>query len=251
MKSIAFWNRKGGSTKTTTTVNLAHALTLLGKSVLIFDMDSQSNTSYCFGVRGGKTISDLIFKREKLKDVMIEVRPELYLVQGDLNEEYEDVSDIKSLCEDLFIDLLSKASFFDYVFFDCPPSYTDMHYCILKAIDEIAIPISLDWLPLVGAMQVKRRLARLKKQGIDVHIGMVIPTMHDARVNKTIFVIDGIKESFGQVITRPVKICAKVAEAPFHRMTIYDYDPKCSAANDYLEIAKEMINNGERKRGKC
>jgi chromosome partitioning protein len=248
-KVIAVSNQKGGVGKTTTCINLAASLAILGKNVLLIDFDPQGNSTSGLGLVpnecqrniyhsliGDKPISDQIYptpiKRLKLIPANIDLTgAEVELVDTDERESRlrKEIGQIK---DD-----------YDYVFIDCPPSLGLLTVNSLVAADSILIPLQCEYYAMEGMSQLLVTIDLVKKGfNPEMVIEGILPTMFDVRNNISKQVIEEVKMHlqeyvFKTIIPRNVRLC----EAPSFGKPAFLYDRTSKGTISYLKLAKELI----------
>ena len=250
-KIIAFANQKGGVGKTTTCVNLSAFLAILGKKILLVDMDPQGNASSAVGVECAKTdntMYELLLGECSAKDAIhhsnvknLDVIPS----NVDLSGAEVDLVYMDNREKVLKEALAPIKNQYDYIFVDCPPSLGLITVNALTATDSIIIPIQCEYFALVGLGQLMNTV-RLIKQHLNPNLDIegVLMTMKDNRSNLVTQVASEIQKYFGNKVyktTIPRNI--RLAEAPSHGLPIYVYDPKAKGAQAYEDLSKEFLSN--------
>ncbi|CDQ18410.1 chromosome segregation ATPase [Halobacillus karajensis] len=255
-KVISIANQKGGVGKTTTAVNLSACLAHLDNKVLLVDIDPQGNATSGVGVEKGDM--DQCIYNVLVNDVKAEkVRTNTLVTNLDAipatiqlaGAEIELVSIISREVK------LKKAldeikGEYDYIIIDCPPSLGLLTLNSLTASDSVLIPVQCEYYALEGLSQLLNTIRLVQKHmNRDLMIEGVLMTMLDARTNLGIQVIEEVKKYFRDhvyqsIIPRNVRL----SEAPSHGRPAILYDAKSRGAEVYLDLAKEVIVNGERVR---
>ncbi len=244
---IAVVNQKGGVGKTTTAVNLATALTMQKKKVLLCDFDPQANATTGMGLekRGkGVTIYDVILGDKSPHEGIIstpygDLLPSSQVLAGAGMEMY----DMKNR-EFLLRDALQELSYnYDYIFIDCPPSLELLTVNGLTAAHGLLVPVQCEYYALEGLADLMATV-RLVKQKLnpELELESVLLTMYDGRTNLSTQVAEEVKKYFPQkvyatVIPRNVRL----SEAPSHGEPIQIYDPNSRGAVAYQDLAKEVV----------
>ena len=248
-KTIAVCNQKGGTGKTTTTINLASALAVLNKKILIVDMDPQGNASSGVGVNKNEI-------KESLYEVLIH---RIAITQGLINTEYENLDIIPcninlTGAEIELVGVLSREtrlkkalepikSNYDFIFIDSPPSLGLLTLNSLVAADTILVPIQCEFYALEGVSQLLNTIS-LIKDGLnpDLHIEGVLMTMADFRTNLTNEVINEIKNFFKEKVYKSIiPRNIRLSEAPSFGKPINYYDKSSAGSLKYKELAEEFL----------
>lgn len=245
-RNVAILNQKGGVGKTTTAVNLAHALTKLGHSVLVIDLDPQSHLAVSLGVveRQKTGIDDVMLGQATIMEQLMPVRERLDLiVAGPRLQEIEQLTQGGAQRGDLLRMALSTlSSSHDFVLIDCPPSSGVLVANTLFAVNEILVPMTSDYLALQGLSHlmgtIKRFEASLKKKYlIRLMMSRYIPSR---RLSKD--VLGTMKKYFsGQILPTPIRETAFLAECPSFGKTIFEYRPGCRSAKDFMALADDFL----------
>lgn len=246
---ICVANQKGGVGKTTTSVNLAAALTELNKRVLIVDMDPQGNASSGLGVKryenqennvyqvliGEKPIRETIQNTHVTNLDIIPANPDLVGAEIELvdmpQREYRLKAALKEV-DDVYA----------YVLIDCPPSLGLLTVNSLSAAETFLVPLQCEYYALEGLSQLLNTAGLIKKSlNPELRIEGIVLTMFDARNNLSHQVVAEIQSHFGEkVFTAIIPRNVRLSEAPSHGQTIFQYDPKSIGAKRYKELAQEL-----------
>lgn len=244
---MAIANQKGGVGKTTTAVNLAVALSLKGKQVLLLDLDPQLNASSGLGINEDKSrnIYRVLTGEALLKDVIKHVENALYIIPG--------TRDLAGLAVELvYIDnwqmllkkKLAEIENFDYIILDTPPSIGPFTVLSLVASDSVIIPIQCEYYALEGLSQLTRTIKYVKDAfNPDIRIRGLILTMYDKRVNLSKQIEDDVRKYFGRKVFQTViPRSIRIAESPGFGMSIFRYAPDSAGSVSYIRLAEEVLN---------
>ncbi|MDB9705672.1 ParA family protein [Pelagibacteraceae bacterium] len=250
--AIAVINQKGGVGKTTTVINLAASLSILGQNNLIIDLDPQGNATTGLGKSNNdenNNIYNLLIGKSKLQEVIQNTEVNnLDLVGSNVNLsglEVETANDsnrafiLKKILEEEKI-LLSK---YDNIFIDCPPSLSLLTIMALVASEELLVPLQTEFFALEGITQLVKTIDRIKVNlNPELKVRGILLTMFDKR-NKLSSQVD--KEArnhfkdkvYQTVIPRNVRL----SEAPSHGLPCVIYDKNCVGSKSYFNLADEFI----------
>jgi chromosome partitioning protein len=246
MRVIALINQKGGVGKTTSALNIGAGLTILGKQVLLLDLDPQSHLTYSLGIQAHeleKTVYELLKKQANLEEVLIE-RSGLKLIPSSLDLAGAEIElSATPGREFLLKEGLSSARGLDYILIDCPPSLGLLTLNALVAVREVYIPLQTEFLALRGLGKLVETVEivrnRLNKK---LEITGIIATRFDSRKILNRNVVDKIKGYFGNKLFNTfIRENISLAESPSFGQTIFEYKPDSYGAEDYLSLCREII----------
>jgi chromosome partitioning protein len=248
---ITISNQKGGVGKTTTTVNIAAAMALAGKSALVIDMDPQGNATTALGIdhsEGTPGVYDVLMGDASLSDVITQCPdiPNLFGIAATIDLAGAEVELVSTpnrehrLREE--IDLLITTRNFDYIFLDCPPSLGLLTLNGLVAAREVLLPIQCEYYALEGLSQLLKTVEMIKAHlNPDLEVTAVILTMYDGRTRLASQVADEVRSHFGaRVLDTIIPRNVRVSEAPSYGQTVLTYDPTSSGAISYREAAAQL-----------
>ena len=248
---ITIANQKGGVGKTTTTVNIAAAMALAGKSALVIDMDPQGNATTALGIdhsEGTPGVYDVLMGEASLADVINECPdiPQLFGIAATIDLAGAEVELVSTpnrehrLREE--IDILLTTRNFDYIFLDCPPSLGLLTLNGLVAAREVLLPIQCEYYALEGLSQLLKTVEMIKAHlNPDLEVTAVILTMYDGRTRLASQVADEVRSHFGaRVLDTIIPRNVRVSEAPSYGQTVLTYDPTSSGAISYREAAAQL-----------
>ncbi len=244
-KIISICNHKGGVAKTTTVASVGSALAKLGYSVLLIDLDAQSNlTSSLIGYEPERTVYEAFKERKELPIVKVDsVGVSLSPASLDLaGVELEIASTIgrETVLQNLLEELEEK---YDYILLDCPPSLGLLTVNALTASTDVIIPLTAEALPSRGLQKILDIIALTRKHlnGALRLGGIVITRYEKSKLSQT--VEEALRSKFGdKVFTTKIRKNVSIAEAPLALQSILDYAPESNGAKDYTELASELVS---------
>jgi len=249
-KIISFANQKGGVGKTTSCVNIAASLGVLGHKVLLIDMDPQGNATSGVGVTK-KTLKgstkDVLTAAVSTKDAIIETNyqnlsiiPTNTMLAGaefDLYDFDESEYRLKKALE-------SVKDEFDYILIDCPPSLGMLTINAFTASDGIIVPMQCEFYALEGLSQLMITINRIKRlYNPDLNVSGILITMHNGRLLLTMQVLAELSKHYeDKLFETKISRNVRLTEAPGFGKPVYYYEKNSKGAKEYLEVAKELAN---------
>lgn len=254
---ITVANQKGGVGKTTSTVNLAAALTVHGLRVLVVDLDPQGNASTALGVEhrsGTPSIYEVLLGEISVVDAAARSTQSdsLLCVPATIDLAGAEIELVSMVArEGRLKTALNEAALteldVDVVLIDCPPSLGLLTVNAMVAAPELLIPIQCEYYALEGLGQLLNNVELVKAHlNPDLHVSTILLTMYDGRTKLADQVAGEVRSHFGDVVLRTViPRSVKVSEAPGYGQTVLAYDPGSRGAMSYLDAGKEMAERGD------
>ena len=255
--TISVINQKGGVGKTTTVINLAASLSILGHSNLVIDLDPQGNATTGLGKSNSdesKNIYNLLIRKISLGQAIQKTNIQnLDIVGSHVNLsglEVETANDsnrafvLKEILTSEKSGLLKK---YDNIFIDCPPSLSLLTIMSLVASNELLVPLQTEFFALEGITQLVKTIDRIKENlNPSLSIRGILLTMFDKR-NKLSSEVDREARNYfkDKVYKTVIQRNVRLSEAPSHGLPCVIYDKSCVGSKSYFKLAEEFKNNTE------
>jgi len=246
---VGILNYKGGTGKTTTVVNLGAGLAMRGSQVLCIDLDAQASLTIQLGVRSKLSLRHLLLDQAEHSQCIVRARerldvipsdPSLLEVEGALWQKRN-----RDQAHHLFVDrFLGVADSYEYVLLDFPPSPSLLSECALYYVEEIIIPVAMNYLALIGTRQVIETLqAARHTSGCQARLTWILPTFYNPQLRLDNEVMDILRRHFPDQVANPIRTSIHLAQAPGHCKTIYEYAPTSTGALDYARFVEKVCCN--------
>ena len=249
-KIISFSNQKGGVGKTTSAVNVAASLGILGYKVLLIDLDPQGNATSGVGIskKGLKnSINDVLLGDIEAKDAVLQteyknlniIPANIALAGAEYNLYQEDGAEriMKNALATIKDD-------YDYIIIDCPPSLSMLTVNAMVASDGIIIPMQCEFYALEGLSQLTVTINRIKANyNNSLNITGILVTMYNSRLLLSLQVINELNKHYADKLFKTkISRGVKVSEAPGFGMPVYYHEKRAKGADEYLSVAKELAS---------
>lgn len=272
MEIIAVINQKGGVGKTTSTANIGSGLAILGKKILLVDLDPQAHLGQAMGIANGGfeySIYNVLRGDVDLTDVLLEKELGARIARADDDQGNGDagtggesrlsVTMVPSSIDLSGVDMefaaregreyllrnaLEKVNArFDFALIDCPPSLGLLTLNALSASDSVHIPVQTEFLALDSLDKLLDTIDRVKQNwNPGLSVGGIIATRFDGRKVLNRDVVSKLKEHFGPLLfDRIIRENIALAEAPSYGVDIFSYRPRSYGAEDYLRLCEEIL----------
>lgn len=251
MNILAISNQKGGVAKTTTAVNLAASLGILGQRVLLLDLDPQGNATMGCGIDKQKLTHSMVevcLREQYLHDIVVETEYEnlwlapsnqdLTVAEVEMREQPKAPFILRENCQ-----LLKEDKAFDVVIIDCPPALNILTVNAMSAASHVVVPIQCEYYALEGLTALLDTVSDLQKTvNRDLEVLGFLRTMYDGRA-KLAQEVSAQLESFlkDKVFTTIVPRNVRLAEAPSYGMPAHYYEKASKGAQAYREFAGEVL----------
>ncbi|PQO47602.1 ParA family protein [Blastopirellula marina] len=259
MRSIAVLNQKGGVGKTTTAVNLAAGLARAGLRVCVIDLDPQAHASLHLGLgvaTGHESVYEVLVGDASLADVRKQVAENLWVVPAHLDLAAAEMELAGEVGREviLYDKLEADDQEFDYLIIDCPPSLGVLTLNALAAVTEVFLPLQPHFLALHGLSKLLRTVDIVARRiNNNLRLTGVILCLFESSTRLAGEVAGDVDQFFGagagantawadaQVFRTRIRRNIRLAEAPSFGQSIFEYDADSNGAEDYANLAREVM----------
>ena len=251
-KIIGVANQKGGVGKTTTAVNLASALGVLEKRVLLIDADPQANATSGLGVEevNFSTYNLLEHSAEVIKCILPTTSPYVDIIPSHIDLVAAEIELVDRENREYMLReaLKSVRDHYDYIIIDCAPSLGLITINALTAADSVIIPIQCEYFALEGLGKLLNTIKNVQKiHNQDLDIEGLLLTMYDSRLRLSNQVVEEVNSHFPEMVFETIiSRNVRLSEAPSFGESILSYDAESKGAIQYIQLAEEVLLKNER-----
>ncbi len=249
-KIIAIANQKGGVGKTTTSINLAASLGVLEKKVLLIDADPQANATSGIGIDVESVdigTYQLLEHSNTASEAILETgTPNLDIIPSHIDLVAIEIELVDKDAREYMLKkaLLDIKDNYDFIIIDCAPSLGLLTLNALTAADAVVIPIQCEYFALEGLGKLLNTIKSVQKiHNPELDIEGLLLTMYDSRLRLSNQVVEEVQKHFNNMVFQTIiQRNVRLSEAPSYGESIINYDASSKGANNYLSLAKEIIN---------
>ena len=253
---IALANQKGGTGKTTTTVNLGIGLARLGKKVLLIDADPQGDLTTCLGWQNQDslpttlaTVMEKVIRDEPFTtdEGILHHSEGVDLMPGNIELSGLEVSLVNVMSRELVLRtyIEQQKERYDYILIDCMPSLGMITINAFASADSILIPVQAAYLPVKGLEQLIKTIGKVKRQiNPKLEIEGILLTMVDNRTNYAKDISALVVENYGskvRIFENSIPMSVRAAEISAEGVSIYEHDPNGKVASAYQSLTEEVL----------
>ena len=248
-KIIAFANQKGGVGKTTSAVNIAASLGVLGYKVLLIDLDPQGNATSGVGIVK-KTLKatayEMLTTEIDVRDVILQTKYDnlsIIPTHTALARAEYDLGDTENGEYVMKQKLASVRDEYDYIIVDCPPSLGMLTVNAMTSSDGVVIPMQCEFFALEGLSQLMFTISRIKQHyNASLTVTGILITMHNSRLLLSMQVINELRKHYAdRLFETTISRNVKLSEAPSFGAPVYYHEKRSKGSVEYMNVAKELV----------
>lgn len=246
MRKIAISIAKGGVSKSTSAVSIAHGLSLRGKKVLLIDTDDQGQDVFLLGVKPTVGLAEVLSGTVTVQKAIFEARKNLWVLAGGkaLSAAKREIGRKDFGAECTLADALKPIEGkFDYIIIDTSPSWDTLTINALFYANEVLTPVSLEVLTLNSLVEFAKSLDSVKRFNKKLKHMYVLPTFFDQRVKKSAEILGQLKKHYAPQLVEPIRYNVRISESAGFGQTIFEYAPESPGSLDYKKIVQRIIND--------
>ncbi len=249
-KVVAIANQKGGVGKTTTTINLAAALALADRRVLVIDFDPQGALTLAMGINPAhlrRTIYDVLVTPEPLSSIVIQPKVGVDLAPATIDLSGAEVELLNEIGREHVLrgKIAPLRDEYDLVLIDCPPNLGLLTINALSAADGLLIPVQCQYLSFRGMQLLLQMVTKVQQRANpNLAITGILPTLYDTRTAHSREVLEELRATYRELlIDVPIRTRVALADAAAHGKSIFEFDGSSDVADAYRRVA-EVITHG-------
>ena len=243
MRIIAVAMTKGGVGKTTTAVNLSHGLALRGRRVLLVDTDTQGQCAKALGVECDLTLTEVLLGEASVLEAVTRARENLDLLASDHHLTRAALAIARREADGhlaLAEALEPVADRYDDVILDAAPGVDAIAVNVLACAGDVLAPVALSPAALAGVFDFVRHVERVGRHNEQLCLRHVLPTFYDLRTRVSADALEQLRENFGELVCRPIRVNVDLAEAFGWQKTIFEHAPRSRGAADYEALVEKI-----------